>query len=237
MNFNPLMHDSETRNALRGIYPILNVTPRTEIEELLGWALNLPDAGIRMIQIRAKMFPDDVLPGVLDELVGNLRGAGLMVVLNDFVELVGITGAEGVHVGIEDYPVFNARQMLGPRAIVGATCRNFTEALMVIGQGATYVALGSIYESPTKKGPPVIGLDGLKQAVDEIKKEGPPRPGWGRFDSTPVVAIGGITLERLREVHDSGASMAAVIGAIQDADAPVEAARALVDEWNRLDSA
>jgi len=234
MHFNPMLDDENTRNAMTGIYPILNVSPQTEVEDLLEWAVKLPDAGIRMVQIRAKLFAEDTLPGILDELTVNLRGAGLMVVLNDYVELVGITGADGVHIGIEDYPVFNARQLLGPKAIIGATCRDYTEALMVIGQGATYVAMGSVYESQTKRGLPIIGTEGLKAAVDEIKKETPPRPGWGRFDSTPVAAIGGVTFDRLKEIYEAGASMAAVIGAIQGADAPVKAARNLADEWNRL---
>ena len=230
-------HDPDARALLRGIYPILNVAPDTDLESLLDWALRLPDAGVSLVQVRAKGFADEALPLLLDELIGQLRGSGLAVVLNDLVELVGVTGAEGVHVGIDDFPVFNARAILGPRAIVGATVRNHAEALLAIGQGASYVAAGSVFPSPTKPGAPVIGLEGLRSVVEHVKSEGPHRPGWGPADSAPVCAIGGIALERLADIYKTGASMAAVISAIQDADDPVEAARKMVEEWERLEMA
>ncbi len=234
MYFGPLTEDTETANALRGIYPILNITLKTDTDALLDWALKLPDAGIRMVQLRAKLVGDNVITGVLDELINSLRGAGLLVIINDYVELVGITGADGVHLGLDDFPVFEARHMLGRKAIIGATCRNFSEALMAIGFGATYVAVGSVYASPSKIGIPVLGIEGLELAVDKIKEESPARPGWGRYDLTPVVAIGGIKKDRLPEIFAAGASMAAVISAIQDADDPLKAAGKLVKKWRKL---
>ena len=184
---------------------------------------------------RAKMIDENVLPHLLDDIVNHLRGSGLAVVLNDYVECVKITGADGVHLGYEDYPIFEARALLGQKAIIGATVRNYGEALHASGQGASYLGAGSVYESPTKGGLPVIGVEGITEIKDHLNEEAMPRPGWGRFDHVPICAIGGITKERLSEVYEAGASIAAMIGAIQDQDDPVKAARELVVEWGRFE--
>jgi len=232
MTIYKIVDDPEGSKVLKGIYPILNIKPETDVQALLDWAVNLPDAGIKIVQVRAKRIEKDALPRLMDELVSHLKGAGLSVVINDYVELVKLTGADGVHVGYEDFPVFEARGILGQKAIVGASSRNFSEALHASGQGASYVAAGSIYESPTKGGIPVVGVGALKEINEHINSEAMPRPGWGRFDHIPVCAIGGITKENMKEIYDNGASMAAVIGAVQDAADPVKAARELVVMWD-----
>lgn len=234
MNIDAIFRNEDNRELLRGIYPIIDISPETDIHSILDWSVGLPDAGIKLVQVRAKRFTDDVLPGILDEVIGNLTAAELTVVLNDYIELVGITAARGIHLGLDDFPIFEARAMLGPDAIIGATCRNYAEALLAAGQGASYVAAGSIYKSPAKPGAPVIGIDGLKEIVAHIDAEAPPRPGWGQRDNVPVCAIGGINRENLDEVHDAGASMVAVISAVTASENPAEAAQELVEEWQNL---
>jgi thiamine-phosphate diphosphorylase len=220
--------DMEPIEICRGIYPIINVDPMSNMDEILDWALTLYDQGIRMVQVRAKMFSEEMLPGILDEMVSNLKGSGLAVILNDYVELVGVTGGDGVHVGIEDYPVSQARSALGRDAIIGGTCRNSEQAFEAIRQGATYIAAGSVYESGTKSGVPVIGTDGLKRIVEEVKRTKP---------EIPICAIGGINSGNIREVHSAGADMVAVIGAVQGDSTPSQAARDLVKMWISFDSA
>ena len=225
----------ETRDVLRGIYPILNIAPETDIDALLDWALCLPEVGIKLVQVRAKRFPEEELPALLDDITSHLKGSGLAVILNDYIELVRITGADGVHIGLDDFPVFEARAMLGQKTIIGTTCRNHAEALLATGQGSSYVAVGSIFASPTKSDVPIAGLEGLRQVIEHIERESVPRKGWGRFGHVPICAIGGITKENLGDVYSAGASMAAVISAIQDAADPIKAAGELVEEWGRLD--
>lgn len=235
MNIDYVHRNEKNREIVRGIYPILNFTPQIDAEKVLEWAIRLPEVGIRLVQVRAKLFSSDALTGFLDEVVNNLRGAGLAVILNDFIELVGPTGADGVHFGLDDFPVFEARALLGHDAIIGVTCRAYSDALLAIGQGATYVAAGCVFPSQSKPGLPLIGVDGLRDIVDRISLEAPPRPGWGRKDNVPVCAIGGITKDNLPEIHKAGSSMAAVISAIQDAADPVGAAGELVKVWEGLE--
>jgi thiamine-phosphate pyrophosphorylase len=234
MNIDKAHRNESNREIVRGIYPILNFTFKMDVEKVLDWAVRLPDVGIKLVQVRAKLFSDVALPMFLDEIVSQLRGAGLAVILNDYVELVGPTGADGVHLGADDFPVADARTVLGKNAIIGATCRTGEKAIIDIRQRATYVAAGSVFESSTKPGLPVIGIRGLKEIVDYLNHEKPSRHGWGRENNLPVCAIGGISLDNLGEVYRAGVSMVAVIGAIQDADDPVEAAGELVKEWEKL---
>jgi thiamine-phosphate pyrophosphorylase len=212
----------EIQDTLYGIYPILDVKPGTDIDALLDWALQMADVGVRIVQVRAKGIDEAALPMLLDDLTNLLRGSGLAVIINDYVELVGITGADGVHLGMEDFPIREARKVLGSKSIVGATCRTAEQAMMAIDQGASYVAAGSIYSSKTKSGPPIIGVDGLSMIVKGVKEGG---------SSVPVCAIGGITLDRISEVKGSGASMAAVIDAVQGAEDPVRASEELMRMW------
>jgi len=236
MSISRIYDDPEIRAALRGVYPILNVYPETDVHALLDWATRLPEAGIKMVQLRVKRIDDAAVPEILDDITGNLKGAGMRVILNDYVELVRITGADGLHLGLDDFPIVEARAMLGPRSIIGATCRHHAEALMAVGQGATYVAAGSIYPSSTKTSAPVIGLAGLRDVIEHIDLEAPKRDGWGRRNNVPVCAIGGINKDNVREVYDAGASMVAVVDAIQNAKHPVKAARELMVAWDRAET-
>jgi thiamine-phosphate diphosphorylase len=210
---------------LQGIYPILNVTPATDVDSLLDWACRLVDVGIHLVQVRAKGIAESALPMLLDDITGFLRGSGMTVILNDYVELVGITGADGVHLGLEDFPVSGARRILGSRAVVGATCRISDQALSAITQGASYVAAGSVFESRTKEGPPIIGTTGLKKIVDEVRRMHGMR--------ISVCAIGGIDKTNISEVRNAGADIVAVVGAVQDQDDPLKAAEALVKAWEK----
>jgi thiamine-phosphate pyrophosphorylase len=233
MNIERIHDDQNAREACLGIYPILNFTPQTDIDSVLDWAVNLPDVGVKVVQVRAKLFEDNALIGVLDEIVNQLKGSGLTVILNDYVELVGPTGADGVHIGLDDFPVFEARVILGQKAIIGTTTRDFAGALQAVGQGTTYVACWSIYQSSTKSGIPIIGLVGLEEIVKHIEMETSPKPGWGRRGYIPVCAIGGINKDNLEEVVKAGASMVAVIGAVQGSEEPLVGAKELVEEWER----
>lgn len=214
---------TESSNPLRGIYPILNVTPESDPHAVVDLGMSLVDAGIRLVQVRPKRIPEDTLLTLLDDIVNMLRGAGLTVILNDYVELVRIVGADGVHLGLEDFPVQDARRVLGRGAIIGATCRNPEQAVAAAVQGASYVAAGSVYQSSTKSGVPIVGLEGLRAVASVLAPRG-----------IPVCAIGGITRGRLKEVHAAGAQMVAVVDAIQNANDPVEAAKDLVEEWEHL---
>ncbi|BAL85858.1 putative thiamine monophosphate synthase [Actinoplanes missouriensis 431] len=127
-----------------------------------------------------------------------LRPAGTMCLVNDRVAVALAAGADGVHVGADDLPVDAARRILGPDAVIGATCRNPTDARAAVAAGASYLGTGPAFATSTKDGlPPPIGPAGVAAVVDAV-------PG------TPVLAIGGITADRVPVLPSHGV---AAIGA------------------------
>src|SRR3954454_16437656 len=112
------------------------------------------------------------------------RAAGALCLVDDRVGVALAAGADGVHVGAEDLPVAAARRVLGPSAVLGATCRTPSSAVQAVRDGASYVGVGPAYPTATKDGlPPPLGPGGVAAVAAAV-------PG------TPVIAIGGITPER-----------------------------------------
>ena len=136
----------------------------------------------------------------------------VLFIVNDDVRLAAEIGADGVHLGREDAAIAHARNVLGPAAIIGASCYNlFGRASRAVGEGADYVAFGSFFHSQTKPGSIRAEPDVLTRARDEL--------------TTHVVAIGGITADNGRQLIRAGADMLAVCGGIFDHRDPEAAAR------------
>jgi thiamine-phosphate pyrophosphorylase len=129
------------------------------------------------------------------------RAAGAMCLVDDRVEVALAVGADGVHVGATDLPVSVARRLLGPTAVVGGTCRDISGARTALRDGATYVGVGPAYATSTKDGlPPPLGprfVSDVASAVPEI----------------PVIAIGGITVDRVPELRTHGVAVISAIAA------------------------
>lgn len=161
-------------------------------------ARSLFEGGAALIQIRNKKAGAREL---LKQVEAVLRFApeNARVLVNDRVDVARIAGAAGVHLGQDDLPVEEARRILGPDAIVGFSTHNSRQALLADGLPIDYIAVGPIYATSTKENPdPVVALEPLNEICRTVKK--------------PVVAIGGITLERAPEVLAAGAASIAVIG-------------------------
>jgi thiamine-phosphate pyrophosphorylase len=125
-------------------------------------------------------------------------------------------GADGVHVGAMDLPVDAARRVVGSDLVVGATVRDPAAALRAVELGADYLGVGPTYASSTKDGlPEPLGPPGIAAVAAAV--------------AVPVVAIAGITVDRVPEVLAAGAWGVAVIGAVSRAADPVAATRALLE--------
>jgi thiamine-phosphate pyrophosphorylase len=129
------------------------------------------------------------------------RAAGAICLVDDRVGVALAAGADGVHVGAEDLPVDAVRRLLGPSAIVGATCRNPAAARAAVAAGAGYLGVGPAFATSSKAGlPPPIGAAGIGAVVDAV-------PG------TPVIAIGGITAARVAELPGYGVAAISAVAA------------------------
>jgi thiamine-phosphate pyrophosphorylase len=197
------------RPALRGLYAL---TPDSLDSSVL--AAKVSDAlagGARLIQYRSKVA-DAALRRSQAELLRDLCTKwGVPLVINDDVRLAGELRAAGVHLGRDDASVAAARALLGPHALIGASCYADLERACAAAQaGADYVAFGSVFASRTKPLAPPAPLVLLGQAR--------------RRTGLPVAAIGGINLDNARQVIAAGADLLAVISDLFDA--PDVAARA-----------
>lgn len=173
-------------------------------------------AAVDVVQVRAKGLSDRDLYGFAGAVLAACRARSVACVVNDRVDLALAVGADGVHLGDEDLPVEVARRLLGPAAIVGATARDAKGAQAVVAAGASYVGVGPCFATATKDGlPDPIGPGGLAAVVAAV--------------AAPVVAIGGVTAERVPALRAAGAAGVAVVGAVSEAEDPAAAVRALRD--------
>ena len=171
----------------------------------------LIDAGVDGFQVRAKGLRDRELLAFARRVIG--AGDGATIVVNDRVDIALASGADGVHLGIDDLPVAEARR-IAPDLLIGGTCRNRAAAAAARDAGADYAGFGPIHATTSKAGlPEPLGIDALGAAADVL----------------PLVAIGGLSAPSVSAVRAAGAHGIAVIGAIWDQPDPVAAATALAE--------
>jgi len=202
------------RLVLPRLYVILDAAlltvPETEC------AQKLADAGVRLLQYRNKRASPRELFESSRELVSLLAPLKVSVVVNDRADFAALAGANGVHVGQEDLEVEKARQVVGTEKLVGVSTHNLEQFRRAAASSADYIAVGPIFSTGTKSNPdPVVGTEFIREVRLLTDK--------------PIVAIGGITLERAPEIIESGADSVAVISDILCAPEPGKRARQYID--------
>jgi len=170
--------------------------------------------GAKTIQLRDKIGNKKKLLPVAQQLKNLCADKGALFIVNDYLDLALATDADGLHLGQDDLPIKVARQLLPIGKILGVSTTSVDQATTAESDGADYIAVGSIYPTPSKETAKVIGLDGLRQIRQAV--------------TLPLVAIGGITQDNAAEVMAAGADAVAVIRAILQAESPEEAARQIV---------
>ena len=202
------------RLVLPRLYVILDAAlltiPETEC------ARQLVDAGVRQLQYRNKAASSRELLESSRSLSTALAPGGVTFVVNDRADVAALADAGGVHVGQEDLSVEDARVVVGPDKLVGVSTHNRAQFEQAATSSADYIAVGPIFSTSTKANPdPVVGLEFIRRI----------RP----LTYKPIVAIGGITLERAAEVVRAGADSVAVISNILRATNPGARARQFIE--------
>ena len=155
------------------------------------------EGGATLIQLRDKTPSTGARLALADEVVARAHAAGARIVINDRADIAKLSGADGVHVGQEDLAVSDVRMTVGPDAIVGLSTHDAAQIEAAGKTSASYLAVGPVYDTSTKQtGYAARGLDLIALAA---------------ATGTPVVAIGGMTLERAPEAIAAGAASVAVI--------------------------
>ena len=198
---------------VRGLYVITDtkLIPRDRFVDTVEAAVR---GGATMVQLREKETPREEVIRLGRELLAVTRRYGALLIVNDHPAIAREIGADGAHVGREDPPVAEARAMLGPEAILGASCYGAVARAVAAEQaGADYVAFGTPFPSPTKPKRTDISLGIFREVKRQVK--------------VPVFAIGGITVDNARQVIDAGADGIAVVSGVFAAPDVEAAARAL----------
>ncbi|MDE7152122.1 MAG: thiamine phosphate synthase [Candidatus Amulumruptor sp.] len=196
------------------------ITDPVSVSDATRQAVAALDGGCRWIQLRWKDAPEEVVAEAAIEIRRLCDAADAVLILDDHVQLVKCTGADGVHLGRNDMPVDEARRIIGPGHIIGATANTHADILAAARAGADYIGFGPFRFTTTKKNlSPVLGLDGYRAAVAYCREAG---------ITLPIVAIGGITLADIEDIMHTGAGGIAMSGAINNAADPAEATRQIL---------
>jgi thiamine-phosphate pyrophosphorylase len=175
-----------------------------ELAAARGWApVDLSraflDGGARLLQLRAKNLDSASLLALADRLVPLARSYDADVIVNDRADVARMAEAAGVHVGQEDLLARDARRIVGPEAIVGVSTHTRPQIEAALSEPVSYVAVGPIFGTTTKDtGYTAVGVDLIAAAA-------------ARASGVPIVAIGGIDLDRAPGVLAAGASSVAVV--------------------------
>jgi thiamine-phosphate pyrophosphorylase len=184
-------------------------------------AERLASAGAELIQYRDKQASSRQLYETCRELVRRLEAFPVRVVVNDRPDIAAVAGAGAVHVGQDDLPVAAARAIVGKDLWVGFSTHTLEQVREADRTPADYIAFGPIFPTTTKTvADPTVGVEGLQRARVLTRK--------------PLVAIGGITLERAEEVWRAGADSVAVARDVVAAGDPAARVRAYRERAGRV---
>ena len=192
------------------LYAIADRSCFADADALYAFVKELLASGVTLIQYRNKQGSARQMLQEARELrriasgpslPGSVRVGQPMLIMNDRADLALAGGFDGVHVGQDDLSPEAVRSIIGPHLFLGVSTHNPEQIAVADKTDADYVAIGPVFATSSKEKPdPVVGLEGVRRARELTRK--------------PLVAIGGITLERAAEVMGAGADSVAVISAL-----------------------
>jgi thiamine-phosphate pyrophosphorylase len=201
------------------LYGILDLgyTPAADLERV---AEQMIEGGVDMLQLRAKDWDETAVESLCARLMPLTESAGVPLIINDYPQLVPSVGAQGTHVGQDDFDVSDARWRAGralagevPPVIIGKSTHSFDQAIAAEKEGADYIGFGPLHATPTKPGRPAIGLQDVARVHAAV--------------SIPIFCIGGIKLENLDTIIAAGARRVVIVsGLLQAPDIAAYARRA-----------
>ena len=197
------------------------ITHFTERHTYLDSARIALEGGCRWVQLRMKDADEGLFVATAREVRALCDRFGATFIIDDHAELVGATGADGVHLGKNDMPVAEARRILGPDIVIGGTANTFDDVKALAEAGADYIGCGPFRFTTTKQRlSPVLGLEGYRRIVRRMREND---------ISLPIVAIGGITFNDIGPIMRTGVTGIALSGSVLRADDPVAEMRRVVE--------
>jgi thiamine-phosphate pyrophosphorylase len=199
------------------LYGIVDLS-YVEISEAEGIAGQMISGGVDLIQLRAKALPSAEIAKIAAAMHDSTSRRGVPLVINDHPEIARIVPAEGVHVGQDDLPIADAREMAGPNCVVGKSTHSVDQAIRAFYEGADYIGFGPIFATPTKPDYAPVGLEEIRKVHEAVH--------------IPIFCIGGIKLDNLPKVIEAGARRVVIVSGLlqaKDIAAYGRAAKALLN--------
>jgi thiamine-phosphate pyrophosphorylase len=190
------------------------------VPDLIGTVEKALQGGLTLVQYRDKDSDDAVKLEQARQLCQLCHNYGALFIMNDRVDLALAVGADGVHLGQNDISIDLARQVLGAQKIVGRSTTNPTEMEKALAEGADYIGVGPVYETPTKAGKAAAGLEYVRYAAQHA--------------TVPWFAIGGVDQNNIVDVLRSGGKSVAVVRAIMLAEQPSLGVQYFLSHLNRI---
>jgi thiamine-phosphate pyrophosphorylase len=206
--------ERRARLATARLYLVCGASPdASELPDLLRAAIA---GGVDVVQLREKHLPDDQLTAVANATQALCERYGPprpLLLVNDRPQVALDVGADGVHVGQDDMPVAEVRELTGPDVLIGLSTHSRAQIDAVDASLVNYIGVGPIHETPTKPGRPAVGAELIHYAAAHAP--------------VPFFAIGGLNASNLAEALDAGADRVCVLRAVAGAGDPEQAAREL----------
>jgi thiamine-phosphate diphosphorylase len=204
------------RDLARRLAVYLLADPEHTVRNLVADVAAALAGGVAAVQLRAKRLSDRETLALARAMIEPCRQHGALFLLNDRVDLALAAGADGVHLGVDDLPLADARRLLPPGAVIGYSPDTDDQAASAGDAGADYLGIGPCFETTTKlDAGAAIGPEGFGRRA--------------RLSGLPCIGIGGITAGNAAQVIEAGAVGVAVTSAILRASDPEHAAHALAD--------
>lgn len=200
--------------------PLQFITHHNKRYSYLDSARMALEGGCTWIQLRMKEADRKELKETALKVQELCKSHEATFIIDDEVELVKEIHADGVHLGKQDMPIAEARQLLGEEFLIGGTANTYEDIEHHVHAGADYIGCGPFRFTTTKKNlSPVLGLEGYHKIIEKMKEN--------RL-RIPIVAIGGITYEDIPAIMETGVQGIALSGTILNADNPVEETRRIL---------
>ncbi len=193
----------QRQQKLRSALLYLVTSPHEQLFDIVEAALR---GGVTLVQYRDKEADDAIRLQRAEKLCYLCHRYEALLIVNDRIDLALAVDADGVHLGQQDLSVALARQLLGSQKLIGRSTHCLDDLQRALAEGADYIGVGPVYETPTKAGRTAVGLGYVRDAAEQA--------------TIPWFAIGGIDLANLEEVINAGAQRVSVVRAIMQAENP-----------------
>jgi thiamine-phosphate pyrophosphorylase len=158
--------------------------------------------GAKVIQYRDKTSSRQEMLNVADSIRKITKEFGSLFIVNDFIDIALMCGADGVHLGQDDIPLARAREITPDGFIIGISTHSYEQALNAEKSGSDYIGIGPVFATPTKESYTPIGFTVVREVISNV--------------SIPVVAIGGINIGNIEELVDIGVRNVAMVREFQE---------------------